>query len=423
MKAGSQKPRICIALPGTDYVPHAPLLFANTLPMLPYLEEEFDVTVLFRKVLGKPQLDYKYSTILDLSTLPNSEKTQSNANFSPTGFFSARRYLNTLNAFSKTHAKEFDLIIERQWSLVGALSSAFKRHGVPSIFVVEAEFYTTKDVRIEHPVKRLSTALFKKWLPWLRRQWIQKADGIIVETEQMKSFLIEKHYARPNKPVYPIPNGIDPGIFFPRDRRTCREKLGIDQDSIVLTYVGSLNRFIQEPGPIIEALGREQPHNVVFQVIGDGMKRKELEQIATKFNAPVVFRGRLPQQEAALYIGAANLCIAPYNKSLFPEEKFTSASLKVCEYLACGRPVVTIPCGRMEHLLNRSQYGFLVQNDVASYQTFFRDFPDIDKITTLEDSLITGLENSTLKAQRIVMSWQDIAEIYTQVIKENLTQQ
>ncbi|NEQ78681.1 MAG: glycosyltransferase family 4 protein [Okeania sp. SIO2C9] len=237
----------------------------------------------------------------------------------------------------------------------------------------------------------------------------------------MKSFLIEKKYASYNKPIYSIPNGIDPQIFFPRDRYACRQQLGISQDSLVLTYVGSLNRFIQEPGPIIEALGREKPKDVVLYMIGDGNKRKELENIASKFGAAVIFKGRLPQQEAALYVGAANLCLAPYNKALFPEGKFTSASLKVCEYLACGRPVLTIPCERMDYLLNHGEYGFLVENEVESYRKFFQATPSIREILEIEKSLINNLNNSTLRAQGIVLTWKDIAEMYKKVIRDNYT--
>ena len=424
MNTNCQKPRICIALPGTDYVAHAPLLFANTLPMLPYLQEEFDVTIVFRKVVGKPQLDYKYLTILNSNQLSESEKQQSTANFSPTGFFSAGKYLKKLDRFAQSHYQDFDLVLERQWSLVGALANAFAHYQVPTIFVVEAEFYTTKKSKFNwkiHPISQLSTSLFKQLLPQVRRKWIENSRGIIVETEQMKSFLIEKNYASKNKTIHSIPNGINPNIFFLRDRQACREQLNISQDEIILTYVGSLNRFIQEPGAIIEALGCVKPKNVVLHMIGDGLKRQELEKLAQKFQASVIFHGRLTQQESALYMGAANICVAPYNKALFPDKKFTSASLKVCEYLACGRPVLTIPCERMNHLLDGSKYGFLVENKRESYQDFFQNLPSIIEILDKEKNLINDLNNSTLNSKQIVMSWADIANLYKQVIKQTLS--
>lgn len=236
----------------------------------------------------------------------------------------------------------------------------------------------------------------------------------------MKSFLQEKGYHSSNKSVYSIPNGVDPNIFFPQDRHLCRKKLGIDQSSLMLTYVGSLRGFIQDLEPIIEALGREKPKNVVLHLVGDGTNKDHLEALAEKFDAPVTCHGRLSQQEAARYIGAADICVAPYNKNLFPEEKFTCASLKVCEYLACGRPVLTIPCERMAHLLDGGKYGFLVENKVENYRDFFRNLSDKPKIHQLEKSLISDLENSVLRDKGIVLTWREVAQMYKQVILDNL---
>ncbi|NES04239.1 MAG: glycosyltransferase family 4 protein, partial [Okeania sp. SIO2F4] len=320
MKYNQKKPRICIALPGTDYLPTATLMFANTEPLLPYLEPYFDITVIFRKIGQISPQFYQYSTILDQEKLSEKERKDINTNFTPVGLFGAMRYMKTLDKYAKDNAQNFDLIIERQWALVGSLANAFRRYDVPTIFLVEAEFYTTRQVKFDwkkNPVKQVSPIIFKQILPHLRQKWIHKSNGIIVETEQMKSFLIENSLANSKTKIYPIPNGINPEIFFPRDRQYCREKLGISKEDLILTYVGSLNRFIQELGPIIEALGHVKPPNVFMHIIGDGKKQKELEKIAHESGAAVKFHGRLSQQEASLYMGAANICVAPYNQSLF----------------------------------------------------------------------------------------------------------
>ncbi|MGD1701965.1 glycosyltransferase [Dapis sp. BLCC M229] len=423
MSSNQKKPRICIALPGINYYKSTAYVL-NTEPLLTYLEKDFEVTVVFRKTVEKPVLGYRFLTILDVNKITEKEKQQTDANFSATGLFGALKYMNILNKFVHKNRKQFDLVIEKQWSLVGCLSTAFQRYNVPGIFIVEAEFYTTGKAKFDwkkNPVKQASTMIFKQLLPHLREKWIQKSNGIIVETEQMKSFLIENSLANSSKKIYPIPNGINPEIFFPRDRQSCREKLGISQEDLILTYVGSLNRFIQEPGPIIEALGNVKPPNVFMHIIGDGKKQKELEKLAEKYGAAVKFHGRLSQQEASLYMGSANICVAPYNRSLFPGGNFTSASLKVCEYLACGRLVISIPCERMEHLLDGGGYGFLVENNRESYQEFFQKLPDIREILEKENNLIRDLNNSTLKNKEIVMTWKDIAEMYKIVIEENLS--
>lgn len=422
MKTSYQKPKIAIALPGINYIPDTTYVL-NTLPIVQHLEKEYDLTLIFRTILKSDNLQYKYLTILDSSEVSLQDKNNNSAYFSPHGTISALRYGKSLNKFAKANAHKFDLVIERQWSLVGLLSSTFQRYGVPSILINEAEFYTKNNIRIDwHSslISQLSTVSFKKLLPYFRRKWIKNSSSIIVETEQMKHFMLEQKYAGDKDKISSIPNGIDPSIFYPRDRHDCRQLLGIDPNAFVLTYIGSLNRFIQEPAPLIKALGNLQYNKIIFHLVGDGIKRQELENISKKYNSPVIFQGKIAQDKVPLYIGAANLCVAPYDKTRFPNNQFTSASLKVVEYLACGRPVLTIPCERMNHLLDGGKYGFLVENNLDSYQAFFQDLHNIAEVQKKETNLINDLKKSTLSSKQIVMTWHDIADMYKKVIKETL---
>ncbi len=422
MKTNSEKPRICIVLPNINYLPYSPYVL-STLPIIPYLEEEFDVTLAFRKVLETQGLDYNYLTILEPSKISDRENQNKDGYFTPTDYIKTWKYLKKLDNFAQKHAGDFDLVIEKEWPLLGAVSQAFSRYKVPTITIVEAEFKFKSYWQgnpIKQLVKKIASFGFQQLRPHVRKKWLQRANSIIVETQQMGDFLVEHGYANTDTPIYPISNGVNPSVFFPQERNLCRDKLGINKDSLIITYVGSLNRFIQEPGPIIEALGREKPKNVILHVVGDGSKRKELEDIAIKFDSTVIFHGRLQQKEAALYMGAANVCIAPYNKDLFSEGKFTCASLKVCEYLACGRPVLTIPCERMEHLLNGSSYGFLVENRVDEYRQFFRHLPSIDDFYKIEASILSDMHNSILRDKSIVLTWGDIAQMYKKAIAETL---
>ncbi|HHP7243355.1 MAG TPA: glycosyltransferase [Elainellaceae cyanobacterium] len=413
-----RRPRVCIALPGINYRPDATLMVSNIEPLLPYLKQDFDITLVFRKAVTSPTFDWRYLTILNESQLSDKERQWIEPYFMPMNIFSAWKFNQLLNIFAQRHASTFDVVIERQWSLVGAFSNAFERHGVPSIFVLEAEFYN----RNKQPnlFKGLMKATLDHVLPILRRHWIASASGIILETDQMKSCLLEQRLPIADKSVCSIPNGIDPTVFFPRDQQICRDQLGISPKKTILTYVGSLRRFIQEPGPLIEALGIVGSDNVELHVIGDGTKRHELEAIAQRYSAPVIFHGRLSQRQAAIYIGASDLCVAPYNKSLFQDGVFTSASLKVCEYLACARPVLSIPCDRMQHLLDGGTYGFMIENQTEHYVDFFKQLPSRAALAVIADQLSEDLEHLVLAEKNIVLTWQEIAEMYKEMIWNTL---
>lgn len=415
----SHRPRIGIAFPGINYVPDTPTVL-NTLPFARYLQEDFEVTLIFRSMLLTDGLKFNYQTILDPA---HAVQAGEGAYFSPAGLAGTVKYMGQLNRFAQAHAQDFDLVLERQWSLVGSFSSAFSRYGVPTISTNEAEYYTPRLSQQQwqkNPIGGLSTLAFKYALPWLRKRWIQQAKGLVVETDQMTQFLLARHYAPSDKPIYPIPNGINSTHFFPGDRLQARAKLGLSPDAMILVYVGSLNRFIQEPVPLIEALARTSVPGLELHMVGDGKKRKELEHIAKTLNAPVVFHGKRPQQDIGDYIAAANLCVAPYNKSLFQDGEFTSASLKVCEYLACGRPVLTVPCDRMEHVLQHGRYGFLVENEVEHYSQFFRALPSAADLAAVEEQLIADLNASVLRANRVVLTWDDVGEMYREAIQKTL---
>ncbi|WP_339383331.1 glycosyltransferase [Oculatella sp. LEGE 06141] len=395
--------------------------------MVPYLEEEYDVTVVYRKILNPEGLDHNYLTIVDETHCSPRERLNTNSYFSPADHLRLWKYKKVLARFAEKHANDFDLILEKEWPLLGLFSSVFKPYNVPNVLLAEAVYKFSKQPPLPAEgsvlnqwVERGAKVGFEQACFYLRKQWSRQANGIVAETDQLKSFFLDYEYTTPEQPVYPIPYGVNVERFYPQSREACRQQLGIPLDQFVFTYVGSLNRFIQEPAPLIEALGREQLPNAVFHIVGDGGKRHELEAIARQFNAPVVFHGRVAQREVPLHIGAANICVAPYNKSLYLNEKFTCASLKIPEYLACGRPVLTIPCERMDHLLDGQTYGFLVENRVEHYQAFLQNLPNAEMRSEMEAQLVHDLGNSTLKSKNIVLTWRDIADMHKQVIEERL---
>ncbi|MGJ3246144.1 MAG: glycosyltransferase [Elainellaceae cyanobacterium] len=422
MNSSSRKPKICLALPGINYIPDTTYVL-NTIPIVNALQDEYDITLVFRSVLN-PDFPPEHPYLTILPSDPTRATLSEGVYFSPTNPFKAFSYLNQLEKFAHNHARQFDLIIERQWILVGSLASAFSRRGVPAISIHEAEFYTSKHISWrswKNWRTEINTTIMAMILPYLRQRWIDQTHSLIVETEQMKQFLLKHQSIKPDVTIYAIPNGIDPTIFYPRDRQICRQQLGIATDAFVLVYVGSLNRFIQEPAPLIQALGQIHHPNIVLHILGDGMKRRELKRLARHYSSPTIFHGKVSQDHAALYIGAANLCVAPYNKSLFPEHQFTSASLKVCEYLACGRLVMTIPCDRMDHLLDQGRYGFLVENQTESYRQLLQHLPDPATLTEMETTLIQNLNEGKLMNQQIVLSWDNISELYKRAIYETLS--
>ena len=80
------------------------------------------------------------------------------------------------------------------------------------------------------------------------------------------------------------------------------------------------------------------------------------------------------------YIAAADLCIAPYRTSAFHNQLVTFSTLKIPEYMACGRPVVSVPSGNIQRLIEDQVSGFLFPNDVVSWVSFFAAPPSREQL-------------------------------------------
>lgn len=421
-----RKPRVCFTLPGVNYRAHVPYVLV-ILPILPYLQQDFDITLAFRTMFDEVTMGYPCISIVAMTDLPQEEQQSKRSYFSPDNYLGTWKYGQALARFAKTHATNFDVVIEYEWPMLGLLGSMFRRLDVPTLPVIEAEFNYLTDRRSLYSPRELAKQAFRfrfqETRQMLRRRWIRQSPGLIVETVQMQQFLQRQGWIHPEMAVYPISMGIQPDIFHPRDRQQCRQILGIPAEDYVLTYIGSLNRFIQEPAPLIAALGQEAPLGVTLHLVGDGAKQAELEALAQQVGAAAIFHGRLPQSEAASYIAAADLCVAPYDASRYYGGEMTSASLKVPEYLASHRPVLTIPCDRMRHLLQNGRYGFLVENQVDAYRTFFRSLPPLSQLRAMEQTIQQDHQRGYLQENHIVLDFANVATLYHQAIWETLQRQ
>jgi len=129
-------------------------------------------------------------------------------------------------------------------------------------------------------------------------------------------------YGLATEKVRVIPNGVDEGIFHPRDRARAREQLRLPLDRPILIFTG---QFIERKGPlrVLEAIQSRPEIGAVFLGYGPQVPR----------GPQVVFQGPVPHDQVPLWLSAADLFVLPTLN-----EGFSNAIL---EALACGLPVVS----------------------------------------------------------------------------------
>ncbi len=177
-------------------------------------------------------------------------------------------------------------------------------------------------------------------------------DKIIPISKGLQEMLSRRYQVPPEKTVL-IESATDPELFRPLDAHACRQRLGLDPAARYVGFVGSFFRH-QGIDILIDAaptIVRRFP-DVRFLLVGDGvMRRTWAERISRQgLSAAFLFTGLVPYPEVPLYIGATELCVAP-----FLADRGDASPLKLFDYLACGRPVVASAIPPLRDLLSRAE--------------------------------------------------------------------
>ncbi len=114
-------------------------------------------------------------------------------------------------------------------------------------------------------------------------------------------------------PTLHVPPGVDTRRFSPLDaslRDTVRQRLGLSPSA---TLVSSYSRLVPRKGmdTLIRAsvvLARQFP-DLQVAIGGSGRDRSRLERLATRLGAPIVFLGRVADEELSPWLGASDLMV------------------------------------------------------------------------------------------------------------------
>ncbi len=179
-------------------------------------------------------------------------------------------------------------------------------------------------------------------LNWIERFNMPKADKIIVVTSRLKEVL-QNDYGVPGNKIVVIPNGANTDLFKPMDTTEVRDKLNLKQSSSYVCFIGNLWRaqsvdFLIRSMPLIV---KELPDTSLL-IVGDGIIKQELTSLAQQLGIfeKIIFTGTIPYHEVPKYINASDVCVVPAARNS-RNIKTGASPLKLYEYIACGKPVVT----------------------------------------------------------------------------------
>jgi glycosyltransferase involved in cell wall biosynthesis len=264
--------------------------------------------------------------------------------------------------FCRRLVKEFkpDVIYERRFSpkISGTLS---KITGVPSMIEINGIIEEEREL-LEGEETSVSLLDKIKWR--VRKFFLRSADGIVAVSEGIATTLIDE-YEVPAPNVHVVHNGANTDLFRPLDIKECVEKLGLDPNVRYICFSGNLAPW-QGVEYLISAVPQltDEFEDLQVLIVGDGVQREGLETLAGELGVEdiVQFCGFHPYNDVPLFMGAAEVCVAPF-RGIERNIKYGVSPIKLYEYMSCARPFVTTSVWNPNEGTAEHEVGVVVEPD------------------------------------------------------------
>lgn len=215
-------------------------------------------------------------------------------------------------------------------------------------------------------------------------QIVSEADALVANTPAEARELIEHYEADPRRVSVTAP-GVDTEVFAPGDRAEARRSLGLDDDAIVVGFVGRL-QALKAPDVMLSAVARlrqldpELGNRVRMLVVGgqSGVGKDYphwLRKLACELGLADAIRFMPPRAGgdlADVFRACDAVCVPSHNETF---------GLVALESQACGTPVVATAVGGLTTAVADGATGLLVagHDETAWAAALRRILTDPDK--------------------------------------------
>jgi glycosyltransferase involved in cell wall biosynthesis len=220
------------------------------------------------------------------------------------------------------------------------------------------------------PGGEISNPRFKNLRRKLWNHFFKSASSVVVVSDGLKKGLSEE-YGIPAQKISVIYNGANTEIFKPLDKGQCQNDLGLDPDYQYVGFIGNLAPWqgVEQLVSITPAICKSLPNTKVV-IVGEGMMGEKLRKLAHDLGVKdnIIFTGFVPYKKVPTYINAFDVCAAPFN-AIERNVKYSFSAIKLYEYMACGKAVVTTDvCGIKDELRDLGM-GIVVKADDSNALT------------------------------------------------------
>jgi glycosyltransferase involved in cell wall biosynthesis len=143
-----------------------------------------------------------------------------------------------------------------------------------------------------------------------------------------------------------------------------RARLSIDPSELVIGYAGGFYHWhgLEE---LVDAISLLRPSAPRVLMVGHGGGAAGIRSLVQRFGLQeqFIFTGAVPYPDVPSYLAAMDICVAPYNPARLtpppPPRVFRYEPLKVFEYMAMGKPVVTSDTENLSRLFTNGEQALL----------------------------------------------------------------
>lgn len=192
-------------------------------------------------------------------------------------------------------------------------------------------------------VMQTAQNILKKYPPpfsLLEKRAFREVSAAYMCSETVREVLETKGF---DKPTVLAPFGVDPDLFFPRDREQA--------DDAVLT-IGYVGRLLPAKGllTLVDALAQIRTENWRLLVVGDGEERAPMERKLAAYGLleRTEFAGAVSYEKTPEYFHRLDALVVPTRTTGKIREQFGRV---IIEAMACEVPVIGSTCGAIPEVI------------------------------------------------------------------------
>jgi len=180
-----------------------------------------------------------------------------------------------------------------------------------------------------------------------------------------------------------FPNAVNTELFNKKDKKQCREHLGLPPESFIIAFVGW---FTERKGSrrVAQAIKRIQGKPVYSLFIGKGDQEPNCDNI--------LFKGALPHDQVPIYLNAADVFVLP--------TLHEGCCNAVVEAMACGLPVISSNLPFNWDVLDETNSIMIDPNNIEEIANAIRMLRDNHDLShCLSEGALKKAEHLTLKSR------------------------